>query len=99
MTFLTFLILTLAAFRAARLVAQDEITEGIRVWLYNKQWTWLFRLTSCTHCIGVWMAFLAVGVWAWATDWQFDFPESVIIALGVAGGQSAMATVAHKLDV
>jgi Protein of unknown function (DUF1360) len=96
-SFLVLVVLVLATYRLARAVAQDDITEGARQWVLNHQWTWTYRLISCTHCCGFWLAFAVTGVWYWATDWP-GTTEYLILSLAVAGGQSAMATVSHRFD-
>ena len=97
MTFTLFLILAFATYRLSRAVAQDDITEGVRQWVLNHQWTFVYRLISCAQCVGFWLAFVVLAVWFAATDWP-GTAEYVVLALGTAGFQSAMATVAHRLD-
>jgi hypothetical protein len=48
-----------AAYRAWRIIALDQITDPIRVWLIRREgrfWEFVGDLIGCVFCLGFWMA-------------------------------------------
>lgn len=97
---LRFLVLTLACYRLARLVAVDygpaNVFENIRIRLGAYDYdangeieTNLGRFISCPHCVGVWialpLAFLMSGF-----EWY-----TLVYWLAIAGGSSFLWSVAR----
>lgn len=100
--FTVLLVLTLAAFRLATLVAEDTIFEPVRRWLCKgtrprTPKNWACNLFTCPFCFGVWMSFLVVGLYGWVTRWP-GFVEYVVTSLAVAGGQVLMTSLFHRLE-
>lgn len=102
--FLEIVAVGLAAYRLARLVALDTITDPARAWLYrhaftppayddpptvrNRAWAWVYDLVSCVFCVSVWVS---LGLW-------FAFVPTVswrnlLWAGAVAGTASILAAV------
>ena len=65
MTWLAFVIITLAAARVTRLVTTDSITEPLRERL--TRWPLAYELVTCPWCIGFWISLAWVAVW-WTAD-------------------------------
>lgn len=92
------LVVGLAAYRLARAVANDSITEPFRDWLYvgaygdDPQpgdepvggifWRWAYALVSCPFCIGFWISLALYALWVNA-GWTRPFIGAVAVA-GVA---------------
>jgi len=65
---LTFVLLVLATYRLARMVASEEGPFGVfhqlRGWLDPDQKTWLGRGVNCALCVGFWAAPIVLGLHA-----------------------------------
>ena len=89
-----FLLMVLAVYRLALLVAQDVITSGIRrrigKWAagsHPHSFPWyVAELVNCAYCTGVWFA-LAGAVWLGA-HWQVSSPDMFLLWLSLAGAQA-----------
>lgn len=60
-------LLTLASYRAWRLVALDTITEPIRSWVIFRDgpfWEWFSALITCPWCAGFHISVLFFVLWA-----------------------------------
>lgn len=90
----------LAAYRAARLVAIDSITDPLRraLWIRSgvtaanpsgrRPTVWLYGLLSCPHCLGVWISVGTYAAWTEAPG-SSHWP---ITAAAVAGLQSLVTS-------
>lgn len=92
---LQFLLLSLAAYRAWRLIAEDDITEGIRRWFcglprnwkggdfpkgYREKWA-LF--INCPWCAGAWVSLIAyIAYLGTLGEWP-DTAGDVVVGIGV----------------
>jgi hypothetical protein len=92
---LTLIVLTLACFRIAMLVAQDTIWAGTRekilFWtmvgpLWRKK---LGELIECPYCVGVWAAFILVAMCGSADS----IGEYLVSVLAVSGGQAFLVSL------
>jgi len=102
MTALTFAILSLAAYRAARAVSLDSITEPVRDWFDDRAgWSWLdakaAELVSCGWCSGFWLSGFTYFVWLLVTDaalwgWTAVF-TNLILWWAIAGAQSMLIAI------
>lgn len=102
MTLVPLTLCGLAAYRLARVIALDSITEPFRAWLYRhaypgarsgvrdtrRPWSWLYGLLSCCYCCGLWISVLTYAAWTECPSWS-HWP---ITAAAVAGAQ---ATFTH----
>lgn len=64
-------LLTLASYRAWRLIALDTITEPIRsrvIFRDGRVWEWLATLITCVWCSGAWVSGAASLSWLYAMD-------------------------------
>ncbi len=102
MTALTFLILGLAAYRAARAVAIDTITEPVRLWLESKPSRvarWFDELVGCPFCCGFWISGITYLVYVLVTP-----PSHTAVMLhliywwAVAGLQAVLTAVDSSLS-
>lgn len=82
-----------ANYRLAHIIATDEISQGIRLWIGKRAagkpayspWWLLAGITSCPDCAGVWLAFPL----AFLAGPQSVF-EFVLLWFAIAGGQVFM---------
>ena len=92
LTLLDILILCLATFRAAQLVALDDgpgqIFARLRSWAIADA----RELFSCPYCLGVWFA--ALFTVAWLTGNPIVY--YALVALAVSGGQAALQGMIDK---
>ena len=84
-------ILILATYRLAQIVAQDAVSEPFRAWVVKgglppEQLSlarrWLGTLVHCVVCMSVWSGWLLVALWLWggaAGQW-------FVLALAASGG-------------
>lgn len=67
MNALTLLLLALATYRLARMVASEEgpagLFQALRGHFDPDQHTWVGRGLNCALCVGVWTAPLVLGLW------------------------------------
>lgn len=97
MTWLTFLVAILAAYRLAHMIAREEgpfsVFANIRGRLDPNQATWLGRGISCAACVSVWTSLLMVLAILY-------LPAAVMIPiafwLAVAGGGLILNKVMSK---
>lgn len=91
-----FLLMVLAVYRLALLVAQDVITSGLRrrvgMWAagspsHSFPW-YVAELVNCAYCTGVWFA-LAGALWL-AVSWHISLQDTVFLWLSLAGAQAFM---------
>lgn len=96
--FLRVLVVGLAAYRLARAIANDSITEPFRDWLYvgaygedpqpgdepvgGKFWQWAYSLVSCPFCCSWWIALGLYALWI-NVGWTRPFIGAIAVA-GVA---------------
>ncbi len=88
---LRFFLAGFAAYRLARLVTVDKITDGLRSWLgrkaagkpkYHPRWL-LAEVAGCPYCLGLWIS-LALAFWFHpVTPGQY-----LMFAFGIAGFQA-----------
>ena len=66
------MVLALAAYRAARAVALDSITEGFRQTIEDRtigsRWAKLGELVTCGFCVSFWTAGITYLVWLLSTS-------------------------------
>ena len=90
-----FVVLTLAAYRVARLVAQDALWDGTRDKIIRWGETgspWEQKvaiLVGCPYCVGVWAALILVLLFG-DTSSPADYLVSV---LAVSGGQAFLVSL------
>lgn len=94
---LKFLLLVLACYRVAQLLAYDEGPFSCFRWIRIKAGSYdygangeaetaLGRFMACPYCLGVWIAlFLAVSFYSWS--------DVVIYWLAIAGGQAFLQEI------
>jgi hypothetical protein len=94
----------LVAYRLARAIAVDSISEPARTWTYwrghsdtvpepgvtHRGWAWLYGLISCPFCCSWWIA-LAVYL-AWLGEWN----ATALIGATAAAGIAAIVTAADR---
>lgn len=85
-----FALLTGAAYRLWRLIAEDDITKPLRDKLQRTGWA--RDLTECPWCLGSWIA--AAWLAAWWIWPNVLYAAAVFAAMAVPG---AVATVLHSL--
>jgi len=97
MTALAFVVLSLAAYRAARAVALDTITEPVREWFDDRAgrsvwWAKAAELVSCGYCSGFWLSGITYFTYVAVTGRWDDEPVLVHLILwwAVAGAQSLL---------
>ena len=94
MLVLTLIVAALAAARLARLIAEDEITVGLRRAVINRLGpdAWLTKLMLCAPwCLSMWMsALLPVAVF-WHTTW-------ILAVLSVPAGSMFCALILRAAD-
>lgn len=94
MTALVFVILTFAAYRGARAVALDSITESFRDWVGVHGPRKLGELVTCGFCVSFWTAGLTVTLWELASDTRWlGFWEHLIVWWAIAGGAALLIAV------
>lgn len=96
-------VVALATYRAARIVALDTITDQPRDALYRwayvvergqerarAAWrTYVYALVSCPLCVGVWIAAGFYVLWCWSGS---SAVRSALVVLALAGAQCFLAT-------
>lgn len=91
------LILTLATYRLAQIVAQDVISEPLRAWVSKRGAApedlsllrrWLSYLVHCVICVSVWAGLLLAALWYYlpVTHW-------LIYGLAASGGAVVLGSV------
>jgi len=97
MTPLTFVILSLAAYRASRAVAIDSITQPFRDWLSmqtgNRVGYFFDGLLSCGFCIGFWLSGITYWVWCVSTHHGYPSMLNIIHWWAIAGLQSLFIAI------
>lgn len=107
MSWLAFVLLTLAAFRVYRLISEDTILDRPRRWLlrmgdwredgdpvpilYRREWA-LFL--TCPWCLGFWVSGIVLGAYSLVVDWHGWF-WFLITWLAIS---SLVGLVAKNLD-
>lgn len=91
------LIVGLAAYRLARAVSVDTITDPARAWLYEAAygpdgeaeggwgWRWIYGLLSCGYCCGFWISLGLYALWVNAGG-----SRPFVAAVAVAGAASIL---------
>jgi len=86
---------SLATYRLARLLAQDDLLKGPRdrvwQWAADHQHPKLAELATCPHCVGVWIAFGMTLIAPRVPGWR-----RVRTALAVAGAASLAVSFADE---
>ena len=91
------LILTLATYRLAQLVAQDVISEPLRAWISKRGAAledlsllrrWLSYLVHCVICVSVWSGLLLAALWWYVPVWHW-----LIYGLAASGGAVVLGSV------
>lgn len=96
------LVVGLAAYRLARIVAVDSISEPFRTWVFwtghadpdgtdeppvtSRPLTWLYGLVSCAYCAGWWIALGLYAAWV-----NLGWSRPLIGAVAVAGVAAQLA--------
>lgn len=83
-------LMSLACYRATRLVVKDSIASGPRIWLHTALYgkrprVWrekLVELISCSFCISFWIA----GALVWAVDINTSVPLPALQWAAVSAG-------------
>lgn len=88
-----FVVLVLAAYRVARLIAVDDLTAPLR----DRTHGWLGELVTCPFCTGVWVS-IAVVLFAANTVLQLHWEWVLLVTAAVAGGQALCASVDGRLN-
>lgn len=88
-----FLLITLAVYRLAQLIALDDISKPIRTFAgkragNSKIWKFIANLLHCPYCMGIWFAF--AGAWILQPDSLLSF---IVIWLSLAGGQAFLESL------
>lgn len=99
-TLAVIVIIGLAAYRLARVIAHDKIGEPIRKRTYKAAvehggpGRWLNSLITCPFCLSVWFAVLGVGWYAWmiAPTWP-GWGEFLLAIVAVAGVGAILSAV------
>jgi FtsH-binding integral membrane protein len=99
MTALTFALLSLAAYRAARAVSLDTITEPMRDWLddvtLGTHYRKLYELMACGFCTSFWLAGVTYLAYLLATEQWSDsgVVEHGIVWWAIAGSASLLIAI------
>lgn len=100
MTAFTFAVLAIAAYRAARALSLDSITEPLRDWFDDRAgrsrwWEKSAELISCGFCSGFWLSGITYAVWLSATHQWGEQPWLIhgIMWWSIAGVQSMLIAV------
>lgn len=72
-TWYDLVLLSLAAFRSWKLIAEDAIFDRPRLWFVGRVPKWMVELIECPWCLGLWLGL------AWWAGWQL-WPKGAIIA-------------------
>lgn len=96
-------LIALATYRVARLIAVDTLTLEVRAWFYRFAWkdqpagpaeargaarTYLYELVTCPFCVGVWAAFALFGLWVHVRWFHW-----LIAVLAIAGAQAFLQSL------
>jgi len=97
---LAFVVLSLAAYRAARAVSLDSITEPFREELDRRAAETesvlddkLAELASCGFCSSFWLAGVTYLAWLVATSFDGPVLGHLVVWWGIAGGASLLIAV------
>lgn len=92
MSWLGFLLALAITLRMTRLITQDSLTQGIRLWVVDR-WgsaSTIATFLHCPWCVGWWVALAAAtGSHYWATDWRWQI-FGAACAASWATGMSAV---------
>lgn len=86
----------LAAYRLARVIAHDKIGEPVRKRAYKasvehgRAGRWLNSLVTCPFCLSVYFAAAAVIWWAWLVAPSWPGWGAVLLAIPAAAGVGAV---------
>ena len=82
MTLATLLVLSIAVYRATRLVAEDSITLPLRKFL--RRWQLPYELATCPWCLSIWIGALAIAMFHVEHSATLDVAD-VLVLSAVAG--------------
>lgn len=97
-----FLLVVLAVYRLALLVAQDLLLDSFRKkigrWAGGhlpRTFPWyVSELVNCPYCTGVWFAL--AGAFYLARAWHLDFLTSLVLWLALAGAQAFLFSLGGR---
>lgn len=96
-----FILCAFAAYRIARMLAQEEgafeIFERIRARFDPAQETWVGRGLNCQLCIGFWVS-LGFSILLVLDNPTFGKGEFVLYWFAIAGGQTVIAKVLEVIE-
>lgn len=93
---LELVVLCLAAYRLARAVSLDSITEPARDWLAVHAPVKLAELVSCGFCSGFWLSGIVATVWLAAAEGglqETGIVEWQVLWWAVAGGAALLTAL------
>jgi hypothetical protein len=81
-TWLTFVVASLATYRVALMLSQEEGPFGMFLWVRNRftRDDWMGRGVRCLWCVSFWVGWLIALLVAWA-----GWGEYILVALGLSG--------------
>ena len=91
------IVLTLATYRLAQLVAQDVISEPLRAWISKRGAAledlsllrrWLSYLVHCVICVSVWAGLGLAALW-----WYVPVSHWLIYGLAASGGAVVLGSI------
>ena len=96
------LILILATYRLAQIIAQDVISEPLRAWISQRgaapkelslMRRWLAMLVHCVICVSVWAGIGLAALWTY-----FPLTRWIVIALAASGGAVVLGSILAAIN-